>query len=77
MLVALEHGLVNKEVDCAPRDVKYVIYSRPGPGSKAAGLREIDHHHGPRYVLGADGSVSYEGQFGEDRSIAERSIVGC
>jgi hypothetical protein len=73
MLVALDHGLVNKEVDCASRDVKYVIYSAtPDQVRKAAGLREIDHQHGPRYVLGADGSVSYQGQFGEDRSIAEK-----
>jgi len=73
MLAALEHGLTNKAVECAPREIKYVIYSASADHvRRAAGLREIDLHHGPRYVLGASGSVSYQGQFGEDRSTAEK-----
>lgn len=73
MLAELEHGLVGKETDCAPRDVRYVIYTAtPDQIRRAAGLRTIDHRHGPRYVLGADGRVSYQGQFGEDRSRAEK-----
>lgn len=73
MLAILEHNLVSKETRCTPGDVKYVIYSAtPDQVRKAAGLREIDHLHGPRYVLAADGSVKYRGQFGEDPSRVEK-----
>ena len=73
MLAALDHNLVGKEVECAPRGIRYVIYSAtPDDVRRAAGLRDIDHHHGPRYVLGADGNVSYHGQFGEDDTMAEK-----
>ena len=73
MLAALEHGLTTKVVDCAVRDVKYVIYSATSDHvRRAAGLREMDLYRGPRYVLGADGGVSYQGQFGAKRSEVER-----
>jgi hypothetical protein len=73
MLATLEHGLASKEVDCAPQQVKYVIYSAtPDQVRRAAGLRQIDYQHGPRYVLGADGSVSFQGMFGENLSRAEK-----
>jgi len=73
MLASLDHDLVSKEVECAPRDVKYVIYSAiPDHVRRAAGLRTIDHLHGPRYVLGADGAVSYQGQFGEKQTLTQK-----
>jgi hypothetical protein len=73
MLAALDHGLVGKEVDCAPQDINYIIYvATPDHVRRAAGLREIDFRHGPRYVLGADGNVSYQGQFGEDGTKMEK-----
>ncbi len=73
MLATLDHGLISKEVDCTPQQVKYVIYTAtPDQVRRAAGLRQIDYLHGPRYVLGADGSVSYEGMFGESLSRTEK-----
>jgi hypothetical protein len=73
MLAYLDHNLLSEEVECAPRDVKYVIYSAvPDDVRRAAGLRTIDHLHGPRYALGADGAVSYMGQFGEKQTLAQK-----
>lgn len=73
MLVSLDHGLVGKEVNCTPQQIKYVIYTAtPDQVRRAAGLRQIDYLHGPRYVLGADGSVSYQGMFGEHLSRTEK-----
>jgi hypothetical protein len=73
MLAALERGLASKLVDCTPQNIKYVIYVATADHvRRAAGLREIDHLHGPRYALGADGTVSYQGQFGEDYSRADK-----
>jgi hypothetical protein len=73
MLAELEHGVVSKEVACAPQDVKYIIYSAtPDQVRRAAGLRTIDQFRGPRYVLKSDGSVAYEGQFGESHTMAEK-----
>ena len=66
MLAELEQGVVSKEVACAPQDVKYIIYTATHDQvRRAGGLRTIDQHHGPHYVLKADGSVVLQGQFGE------------
>lgn len=73
MLATLDHDLASKRVDCAPQQVKYVIYSAtPDQVRRAAGLRQIDHQHGPRYVIGTDGSVSYQGMFGDPQSKTEK-----
>jgi hypothetical protein len=73
MLAALEQGIVSKEIACAPQDVKYIIYTAtPDQVRRAGGLRTIDTLHGPRYVLGTDGNVSYRGQFGVNQSRAEK-----
>ena len=73
MLVELERDMVGRETGCAAPDIRYVIYvAMPDHVRRAAGLRDIDHRHGPRYELGKDGTVSYEGQFGEDRNKVEK-----
>jgi hypothetical protein len=73
MLATLDHDLASKEVNCASQQVKYVIYTAtPDQVRRAAGLRQIDYLHGPRYVLGADGTVSYKGMFGERLSRWEK-----
>jgi hypothetical protein len=72
MLAELEEGAVSKETACAPEAVKYIIFSAtPDQVRRAAGLRTIDQHHGPRYVLQSDGSVVRQGQFGVSRTRAE------
>jgi len=83
MLAEMEHGLVSKQVDCRPDEIRFVIYSAtPDQVLKSAGLREMDLNHGPRYVMGADGTLSYQGQIGDNRSnldkiksLLERSLL--
>lgn len=74
MLAQFEHRLVDKAIDCAPREVKSVIYQAiPEDVRSAAGIRDrIDLHHGPQYALQADGRVAYRGQIGEDHTIKEK-----
>jgi hypothetical protein len=67
MLVALEQGLVESIVECRP---KYVVYQAIRPHiRRAAGLRAHDRH-GPRYCMGEDGNVFYDGRFDDEESAA-------
>jgi len=60
MLSAVEHGLVNKVVDCKP---KYAIFQTGFfQVPRAAGYAEWDEH-GPKYILSEDGRVKYAGHF--------------
>jgi hypothetical protein len=74
MLAQLEHGLVDKAIDCSPREIKYVIYQAIVDHVRsAAGLRDrIDLDHGPQYALNTDGTIFYRGKIGEDHTMAEK-----
>ena len=69
MLSALEHGIVDKIVECEPT---IVIYQAPSSHvQRSAGLSEWDKH-GPKYILLSDGSVKYDGHFDDHASTAMR-----
>jgi hypothetical protein len=74
MLAALERGVLSSSISCKPNEIKHVIYeSSPTDVRRAAGLQDgIDLHRAPQYVLGADGGVTYQGRFGDDRTIVEK-----
>jgi hypothetical protein len=62
MLASLGKGLVENIVDCEP---KYAIYVAIIPHiARSAGYSSWDRH-GPRYVMDADGSVSFVGHIDE------------
>jgi hypothetical protein len=63
MLSALEHGYVRDRVDHPPH---YVIYT--GAAFHAERVRGMPwDQNGPRYLLGSDGSVDYQGRFSDPR----------
>lgn len=64
MLAAVEHGMVERIVDCRPR---WIIYQAlPTHVARAAGQTSWDRH-GPRYAL-EDGEAKYTGHFDDGRS---------
>jgi len=65
MLSLLEHGIVDNIIDCTP---KYAIYQAIyGHIERSAGLALWDKH-GPKYILHGDGSVTFAGNFDDDKS---------
>ena len=69
MLSEIDHGLVDKIVDCKPKYAVYeAAYFHVG---RAAGYFPWDRH-GPKYILTREGKVKYAGHF--DDSPAKRII---
>ncbi|MDH3275218.1 MAG: hypothetical protein OEM99_11850 [Gammaproteobacteria bacterium] len=63
MLAAMEHGLVDAAIDCAPSHIVYLAIV--DHISRAAGLGKWSSF-GPRYVIGDDGSLQFSGLYGND-----------
>lgn len=60
MLAALEHGQIESRGHCSS---SHIIYQAiPTHASRAAGL-EVWDHHGPRYMLNAEGQAQPSGHF--------------
>ena len=68
MLSALEHGVVERLVDCEPRAAVYLAILHHA--ARSAGLPSWDKH-GPKYVL-SDGTLKFAGHF-DDHSPPPRS----
>ncbi|OAD23229.1 conserved hypothetical protein, membrane [Candidatus Thiomargarita nelsonii] len=66
MLAALEHDLVEETIDCMPTHIIYQVIM--GHVSRSAGHSRWDKH-GPKYILGEDGKVKYQGHF-DDQTIS-------
>jgi hypothetical protein len=65
MLSALEHGIVERVVDCKPSVAVYQAIM--DHAARSAGSSPWDTH-GPKYILLSDGTLKYDGHF-DDRSI--------
>jgi hypothetical protein len=65
MLSALEHGVVDRVVDCKPSVAIYQAIM--DDVARSAGLSPWDVH-GPKYILLPDGTLKYDGHF-DDHSI--------
>jgi hypothetical protein len=72
MLAALEHGLVEKTIDCMPTHIIYQIIM--GHVSRSAGYSFWDRH-GPKYILGEDSKAKYQGHF-DDKNSSISSWLG-
>ena len=75
MLSALEHGMVDRVVDCRP---KYVFYQAIRAHLKrVANVRSAPHElHNPRYRLLRNGDVVYDGHFDDPGGLPEALVVG-
>jgi hypothetical protein len=74
MLATFDHDLVGKVTPCKPGEIKYVVYqTTPDHVRRAAGLRDrVDLHRGPQYALEPSGHLTYQGQFGNDQTTADK-----
>jgi hypothetical protein len=64
MLSALQHGMVERRIECTPR---FVIYQAlPAHVARAAGYTTWDEH-GPKYIV-RDGQVEYAGHFDDGQA---------
>ena len=66
MLSALEHGVVDRVVDCKPSVAIYQAIM--DDVARSAGLSPWDAH-GPKYVLLSDGTLKYDGHFDDHPTV--------
>ncbi len=73
MLSALEHGLVDRIVDCKPSVAIYQALAIHA--ARSAGLSPWDSH-GPKYTLLPNGILKYDGRFDEANSTIAARLEG-
>lgn len=67
MLAAIEKGLVRQLVDCRP---DYAIYQAISHHVARVAGKVFFGQHAPRYRLGSDGSVYFDGHFDDEKKVS-------